>query len=239
MKRLPTLLLALAFVTGPAPVAAATVLPPDSPVVAPVAATAPVLASTLRRLGTLRISGIGLYAAVYDWGCGGSIVPNLALRWGCRTSNNKFIVGHAYGVFHPYYLAYARHLLKPGLVAYFTDTSGRVTRYRLAWMRLVTGNYVWRGLTGSQWAWNNTPSAALTLQTCWGATSKYRIITRFVRGSSPRLERSNLSARLRDSRSRPPRNPPALRPGSTRRRGGRSCPAGSPGSGCPSRRPRR
>lgn len=183
MKRLPTLLLALALMTGPAPVAAATVLPPDSPVVAAPTAQAPVLTSTsLRRLGTLRVSGIGLTASVYAWGCGGEVVPNLALRWGCQKSNNQFIVGHAYGVFHPYYLAYARHLLRPGLIAYFTDTAGHRTRYRLAWVRLVTKTYVWHGLTGSQWAWNNTPSAALTLQTCWGSTSKYRIVTRFVRG---------------------------------------------------------
>lgn len=186
MKRLPTLLFALALLTGPAPVAASSAvapdsaLPPDSAVVAPLVATTPVLDS-LRRLGTLRIPGIGLYATVYDWGCGSSIVPNVAIRWGCTRSVNQFIAGHAYGVFHPYYLAYARHRLKAGLIATFTDIRGHVTRYRLSWVRAVLGTYVWHGSTGEQWAWGNTSTPALTLQTCWGSTNKYRIVTRFVR----------------------------------------------------------
>ncbi|MHB8959836.1 MAG: sortase family protein [Candidatus Limnocylindrales bacterium] len=158
----------------------ASVLPPESSVVAPLAASTPVMDS-LHRLGTLRISRIGLYARVYDWGCGNAIVPNLVLRWACRRNNNQFLVGHAYGVFHAYYLAYARHLLRPGLIATFTNASGHTTRYRLAWVRRVTATYIYRGLTGDQWAWSNTPTPSLTLQTCWGATNKYRIITRFVR----------------------------------------------------------
>lgn len=191
MTRLPSILLALVLATGSvpvvaapvvaAPVAAVAAMPPASPVTATPTAGVPVLASSLRRLGTLRISGIGLTARVYDWGCGSAVVPNLALRWGCRTSNNQFLVGHAYGVFRPYYLAYARHLLRPGLIAVFTDAAGHATRYRLEWTRLVTSTYVWNGLTGGQWAWGDTSRAALTLQTCWGSTSRYRIITRFVR----------------------------------------------------------
>lgn len=207
MTRLASALLALALVAGfgpgatapvaplapvmaadPAPSAAAEVpaalgaglLPPESSVVPPVAASTPVMDS-LRRLGTLRISRIGLYASVYDWGCGSAIVPNLVLRWACHRNNNQFLVGHAYGVFRPYYLAYARHLLRAGLTATFTDAAGRTTRYRLAWVRLVTATYIYRGLTGDQWAWSNTSTPSLTLQTCWGATNKYRIITRFVR----------------------------------------------------------
>ena len=186
MTRWPVLLVALALAFTPVPAAAAPaaatpVLPPESSVVVPPAQVAPVNAS-LRRLGTLRVPGIGLYAPVYYWGCGNAVVPNLALRWGCVGSNNKFIVGHAYGVFHAYYLAYARHRLTTGLVATFTDTAGHATRYRLSWVRLVPKSYVWRGLTGERWAWNNTSTPTLTLQTCWGSTNAYRIVTRFTRG---------------------------------------------------------
>jgi hypothetical protein len=188
MTRLPGLLLALVLAGSTTPSAASSVqppaetrlLPPDSPAMAP--AVAPVTdVSSLRRLGTLRINGIGLVVAVYDWGCGTSIVPNLALRWGCRASNNRYIAGHGYGVFHPYLVAYSRHRLVRGLIATFTDAAGRTTRYRLAWSRLVPKSFVWHGQTGDQWAWANTPGPTLTLQSCWGSTNAYRIITRFVR----------------------------------------------------------
>jgi hypothetical protein len=188
MTRLPGLLLALLLAASTTPSAASFVqppveaglLPPDSPAVAPAVAPVAVF-SSLRRLGTLRISGIGLATAVYNWGCGSSIVPNVALRWGCKASNNRFIVGHGYGVFHPYLVAFSRHRLVRGLVATFTDTAGRKARYRLAWSRLVPKTYLWKGQTGDQWAWGSTPTASLTLQTCWGKTNAYRIITRFVR----------------------------------------------------------
>ena len=195
MTRLPGLLLALLLASSTTPAAAnvvapvgsrlappveAQLLPPESPAVAPAVATR-ADASSLRRLGTLRIRGIGLAVTVYDWGCGKSIVPNVALRWGCRTSNNRFIVGHGYGVFHAYLVAFSRHRLVRGLIATFTDAAGRTTRYRLAWSRLVPKTYLWNGQTGERWAWGSTPTPSLTLQSCWGSTNAYRIITRFVR----------------------------------------------------------
>ncbi|MEO5964061.1 MAG: hypothetical protein ABIR11_01255 [Candidatus Limnocylindrales bacterium] len=65
------------------------------------------------------------------------------------------------------------------MIATFTDRYGTVTKYRLSWVRLVPKTYLWNGLTGEQWAWNATLRKALTLQTCWGSTNLYRIITRF------------------------------------------------------------
>jgi hypothetical protein len=161
-------------------VAPAQLLPPESSVRMTPGARAVAPAATLVRLGTLRIRLIGLAVSVYHWGCGASTVPNLAIRWGCVKNNNKFIAGHAYGVFHPYHLAYARHRLKVGLIATFTDPAGHVARFKLAWVRLVPKTYIWRGLTGELWAWNNTSRAALTLQTCWGSTNAYRIVSRWV-----------------------------------------------------------
>jgi hypothetical protein len=37
-------------------------------------------------------------------------------------------------------------------------------------------------MTGERWAWSSTPRPSITLQTCWGSTNRYRIVTRFVQG---------------------------------------------------------
>jgi hypothetical protein len=153
------------------------VIPPETPAVAPaVVVLAPL---DLTRVGRLRIKGIGLDVPVYRWGCSGSNLPNRALRWGCSGRNNQFLVGHAYGVFHPYYLAYKYHRFKTGMTATFTKPSGAVTKYRLVWVRLVPKSYIWKGQTGDVWAWGPTSKVSITMQTCWGATNKYRIVTRW------------------------------------------------------------
>ena len=163
------------------PTAAAQLLPPESSATTPASAikAAP---AVLKRLGVLRVPAIGLYVNVYYWGCGSSTVPNLALRWGCKPSNNQFIIGHGYGIFNRYLVGYNLKRLRVGIIATFTTTAGKTTRYKLAWTRKVVPTYLWSGLTGAEWAWENTAIASLTLQTCWGSTNAYRIVTRFVRG---------------------------------------------------------
>jgi hypothetical protein len=154
-------------------------MPPPTSVVRP--PTGLPVAGELVRLGRLRIPGIDLNVSIYRWSCRATDLPNLALRWKCSGANNQFIVGHAYGVFRPYYRAWQQHRFRKGMRATYTDASGRVTRYELAWVRKVRSNYVWNGKTGDQWAWNATPKPAITLQTCWGSTNKYRIVTRWVK----------------------------------------------------------
>jgi hypothetical protein len=185
MHRVLILLIATMLAGAGAPPAAAatvaptTLLPPESAVMAPPNLGPVADPSALTRLGTLKIRAIGLSVTVYQWSCTDKAVPNRALRWRCSGANNQFIFGHAYGVFHPYYLAWPRHLLKPGIVAVYTDRYGRVTRYKLVWARKVPKSYIWNDLTGEQWAFNATARPSITLQTCWGATNLYRIITRF------------------------------------------------------------
>jgi hypothetical protein len=135
----------------------------------------------LTRVGRLRIKGIGLDVPVYRWGCDASKLPDRALRWGCSGRNNQFLAGHAYGVFHKYYLAYKYRKLKIGMIAAFTRPSGAVAKYRLRWVRLVPASYVWQGTTGDVWAWGPTARQSITMQTCWGATNKYRIVSRWER----------------------------------------------------------
>ncbi|MCU0483788.1 MAG: sortase [Chloroflexi bacterium] len=135
--------------------------------------------ATLTRVGTFRFPAIGLARAVYRWGCRGGTLPDLVVRWDCAGTGNTYLLGHAWGVFAP--LADARRdgRLRRGQVAYLADTSGTVRRYELAWFKIVPATYVWHGYPGHVWAWNATSRRAVTLQTCWGAGSAYRLIVRF------------------------------------------------------------
>ena len=119
----------------------------------------------------------GLEKNVYDWGCRGGTVPNLVLRWGCAGRNNLYLLGHASSVFNPVLDAWRDGRLRAGKLAYWTRGGVRQT-YKVAWVRLVPSSYVWRGQSGDEWAWNATSRKAITLQTCWGTASNYRLIVR-------------------------------------------------------------
>ena len=121
----------------------------------------------------------GLDERVYDWGCQGGRVPDIVLRWDCAGNRNTYLLGHASSVFNPVADAYRDGRLRPGKLA--TWTRDGVTRtFRVAWVRLVDKDYVWKGRAGHQWAWNATRRVAITLQTCWGADSNRRLIVRMV-----------------------------------------------------------
>ena len=137
-------------------------------------------ADTLPALGRFSFPvADGLEERVYDWGCRGGTVPDLVVRWDCAGNRNTYLLGHAASVFNPVTDAYREGRLVPGKLA--TWTRDGVTRtFRVAWVRLVGSDYVWKGRPGHQWAWNATRRVAITLQTCWGATSDRRLIVRLV-----------------------------------------------------------
>jgi Sortase domain len=140
--------------------------------------------SSLARVGTFRFPAIGLSRAVYRWGCRGGTLPNLVVRWDCAGRNNTYLLGHAWGVFAPLADARRHGRLRTGQAAYLTDTAGNSRRYELSWIRIVPSTYVWHGYSGDRWAWNATYRRAITLQTCWGANSAYRLIVRFYEAPS-------------------------------------------------------
>ena len=119
----------------------------------------------------------GLDRNVYDWGCRGGTVPNLVLRWGCAGRKNLYLLGHEWGVFNGVADAWRDGRLTAGRLASWTRNGVKRT-YKVAWVRLVPASYTWRGLSGDKWAWNATTRPAITLQTCWGASSQYRLIVR-------------------------------------------------------------
>ena len=121
----------------------------------------------------------GVVQTVHQFGCNGGVLPNLVERWSCAGKNNNYLLGHAWGVFKPLHDAYAAGKLRVGQVAWFR-IGERTRAYAVTWIRVVPKTYVWHGLPGSAWAWNATARPSITLQTCWGTSSNYRVIIRLT-----------------------------------------------------------
>jgi hypothetical protein len=122
----------------------------------------------------------GMTRTVYRFGCRGGTLPNLVMKWTCAGHGNMYLLGHAWGVFDPLRDAYRDGKLRPGQIAYWRR-EGVTRRYKVAWVRVVPASFVYRGTPGSAWAWNATSTPSITLQTCWGRTSAYRIVVRLYR----------------------------------------------------------
>ena len=124
------------------------------------------------------IPALGISRGTFSFPCARSQAPaNYVYRWGCAGSNNLYLIGHAYGVFKALHDAYYNGRLKVGLTAVYADGAGRIHTYRVSWWRVV------RPTTDAKWAWASLATPGMTLQTCLGANSEYRLMVRLVRVS--------------------------------------------------------
>ena len=57
---------------------------------------------------------------------------------------------------------------------WYADGAGKVRLYRVAWWRVV------RPTAAASWAWAPQASPSMTLQTCVGAMSEYRLMVRLL-----------------------------------------------------------
>jgi hypothetical protein len=122
------------------------------------------------------IPSLGIRRSVAWFPCGRSREPdNAVYRWGCAGANNVYLLGHAWGVFEPLHDAYVRGQLRRGMKAWYADANGRVRTYAVRWWKLV------RPTTAASWAWASLATPSMTLQTCIGARSQYRLMVRLVR----------------------------------------------------------
>jgi hypothetical protein len=118
---------------------------------------------------------IGLSRSVSAYSCGRkSALANIVYRWGCGGTNNVYLMGHAWGVFKPLHDAYVRGRLHAGMKAYYADGSGRTHTYVVKWWKLT------RPTTAAKWAWASQSVPSMTLQTCVGSNSEYRLMVRLV-----------------------------------------------------------
>ena len=119
------------------------------------------------------IPSLGINKSVASFACSRSREPdNYVYRWGCAGSNNVYLLGHAWGVFEPLHDAYVRGQLRRGMKAVYADANGRVRTYAVRWWKVV------KPTTSASWAWASLPSPSMTLQTCVGARSQYRLMVR-------------------------------------------------------------
>lgn len=128
--------------------------------------------SSFRGRNHVWIPALGINRSVSFFSCTSSAYPgDRVYRWGCAGSNNVYLFGHAHSVFRPLHDAYVRGRLSKGMKVIYADGKGRVSTYAVAWWKVTTPD---KG--GFAYAAQSRPS--LTLQTCVGARSQYRLIVR-------------------------------------------------------------
>ncbi len=121
------------------------------------------------------IPSLGISRSVRAFSCGRTRAPdNYMYRWGCAGANNVYLMGHASGVMAPLHNAYVRGRLRTGMKAYYAGGNGKVHVYVVKWWRLT------RPTTSASWAWAAQSVPSMTLQTCVGKHSEYRLMVRLV-----------------------------------------------------------
>ena len=141
---------------------------------APAKETARAQTQTFRGKNHFWIPSLGMSYNVRWYGCSQSFYPgNYMYRWGCAGKNNVYILGHAHSVMKPLHDLYVSGRLRVGMVAVYADANGRVTKYRVT---------EWRVVRPTEIAWQIAaqPRPSMTLQTCVGKDSQYRLNVRLV-----------------------------------------------------------
>jgi hypothetical protein len=132
-------------------------------------------AASYRGRNHVWIPSLRINRSVSSFPCTRSRPPdNYVYRWGCAGRNNVYLLGHAYSVFDPLHDAYVSGRLKKGMKAYYADSAGHVQAYSVIWWKVT------KPTTSSSWAWAAQARPSMTLQTCVGANSAYRLIVRLV-----------------------------------------------------------
>jgi hypothetical protein len=131
--------------------------------------------SALRGRNHVWIPALGINRSVAGYSCSSSAYPgNRVYRWGCAGSNNIYLFGHAHSVFRPLHDAYVGGRLRKGMKVFYAAGDGRVGTYSVLWWKVTTPD---RGA----WAYAAQRRPSLTLQTCVGARSQYRLVVRLAK----------------------------------------------------------
>jgi sortase (surface protein transpeptidase) len=122
----------------------------------------------------LWIPSLGISHSVAWFACTRSTPPGAGVyRWGCAGKNNAYLFGHAWSTMKPLHDAYVAGRLHVGMIAYYADGSGRVRGYKVTAIKVVTPDQ-------TAWAIAAQKVPSMTLQTCVGSKSQYRLLVRLV-----------------------------------------------------------
>jgi len=121
------------------------------------------------------IPALGINRSVQSFPCSRSRPPDAGVyRWGCAGRNNVYLLSHAWSTFKPLHDAYVRGRLRKGMAVWYADGGGTVHRYSVIWWRVTAPT------TAASWAWAAQSRPSMTLQTCVGSNSQYRLMVRLV-----------------------------------------------------------
>jgi hypothetical protein len=158
-----------------APARSLTAAPAKSSPVASTRAKAIPAAPAYHGRNHVWIPKLGINRSVASFPCSRSRPPdNYMYRWGCAGRNNVYLLGHAYSAFKPLHDAYVGGRLRKGMKVIYADGSGHVRTYAVIWWKVT------RPTTSASWAWAALSRPSMTLQTCVGAHSEFRLIVRLV-----------------------------------------------------------
>ncbi|HEY7130958.1 MAG TPA: sortase [Candidatus Limnocylindrales bacterium] len=121
------------------------------------------------------IPALGISKTIQSFPCSRSRPPDAGVyRWGCAGSNNVYLLSHAWSTFKSLHDAYVAGRLRKGMQVAYADSTGKVRTFRVSWWRVV------RPTTAASWAWAPQARSSMTLQTCVGANSEYRLMVRLL-----------------------------------------------------------
>jgi hypothetical protein len=121
------------------------------------------------------IPSLGISHGLQSYPCSRSRPPDAGVyHWGCSGRNNIYLLSHAWSTFKPLNAAYVRGRLHKGMRVWYADGSGRVRQYSVTWWRITAPT------TAASWAWAPQSRPSMTLQTCVGSRSQYRLMVRLV-----------------------------------------------------------
>ncbi len=121
------------------------------------------------------IPELGINRSVRSFPCDRQRPPDNAMyRWGCAGANNVYLMGHAYSVMNGLHDAYVAGRLHAGMKAYYAGANGKVHVYAVKWWKIT------RPTTDAAWAWAGQGVPSMTLQTCVGKNSEYRLMVRLL-----------------------------------------------------------
>ena len=118
---------------------------------------------------------LGISRSTYFFPCSSNAYPgNVVYRWGCAGSNNVYLFGARPRRLQAAPRRVCQRPPQEGHEGLYADSKGKVRTYAVIWWKVTTPT---KG--GFAFAAQSRPS--LTLQTCVGARSQYRLIVRLVK----------------------------------------------------------